>query len=102
MGEHVNEIARRHPDVDIAVVHLGGTRVLWHTVTMDAIQGVEFASTIRARRTIPVHYDDYRVFRSSLPEFLARARLSAAGDTDIRPVRGGETVSLTPMEPRSA
>jgi len=26
-------------DVDVAVVHLGGTRVLLHTVTMDATQG---------------------------------------------------------------
>ena len=32
-GGHLDEIARRHPDVDAAVVHLGGTRVLAHTVT---------------------------------------------------------------------
>lgn len=94
MGEHVREIARRHPDVDTAVVHLGGTRVLWHTVTMDAVQGVEFVRTIRAGRTIPVHYDDYRVFRSSLADFLALARLGGTGDDDIRPVVCGETVPL--------
>ena len=34
-------IAERHPDVDAAVVHLGGTRVLLHTVTMDDVQGVD-------------------------------------------------------------
>jgi L-ascorbate metabolism protein UlaG (beta-lactamase superfamily) len=29
-GEHVSEISRRHPDIDVAVVHLGGTRILFH------------------------------------------------------------------------
>ena len=45
-GTHLDEIHRRHPDIDLAVVHLGGTRVLFHTVTMDAGQGVDF---LRAR-----------------------------------------------------
>ena len=36
MGRHVDEIVRRHPDIDLLVVHLGGTRVLFHTVSMDA------------------------------------------------------------------
>jgi hypothetical protein len=37
-GDHISEIARREPDIDVAVMHLGGTRVLLHTVTMDADQ----------------------------------------------------------------
>jgi L-ascorbate metabolism protein UlaG (beta-lactamase superfamily) len=40
-GDHLDEIARRHPDIDLAVMHLGGTRVLFHTVTMDGDQGVD-------------------------------------------------------------
>ena len=96
MGEHVIEIARRNPDLDTVVVHLGGTRVLFHTVTMDAHQGVEFARTIRARRTIPVHFDDYRVFRSPLADFLDLASRAGTGVGDIRTAVCGETVPLVP------
>ena len=34
-GDHVDEVRERFPDIDAAVVHLGGTRVLLRTVTMD-------------------------------------------------------------------
>ncbi len=54
-GAHVSQIAERHPDLDVAVVHLGGTRVLLHTVTMDAAQGVDFLDRVRPGRAVPVH-----------------------------------------------
>jgi L-ascorbate metabolism protein UlaG (beta-lactamase superfamily) len=57
-GSHVDQVARRHPNIDVAVVHLGGTRVLLHTVTMDARQGVDFLERSHPRQAIPVHYDD--------------------------------------------
>jgi L-ascorbate metabolism protein UlaG (beta-lactamase superfamily) len=94
-GEHLDTIAARCPDLDAAVVHLGGTRVLWHTVTMDAPQGVDFLRRVPTPVAVPVHHDDYGVFRSRLPEFLVRAR--AAGlRTVVRPVERGATVSLRP------
>jgi L-ascorbate metabolism protein UlaG (beta-lactamase superfamily) len=96
-GEHVSEIARRHPEIDTAVVHLGGTRVLFHTVTMDAEQGVDFLHRASPRQAIPVHYDDYGVFRSPLSAFeRAAARAGLAGL--VRPVARGQTVSLDPAE----
>jgi len=98
MGEHIEEIARRHPDIDVAVVHLGGTRVLLHTVTMDARQGVEFVRSINPTRTVPVHYDDYKVFRSPLVDFLSRARESGI-DSEIQRVGRGETVVLPTHRP---
>ena len=39
----------QHPDVDVAVVHLGGTRVLAHTVTMDGPM-FGFLRRVRPRR----------------------------------------------------
>ena len=39
-GDHLTRIHARHPDIDVGIVHLGGTRVLWHTVTMDDVMGV--------------------------------------------------------------
>ena len=92
-GEHLSEIARRHPDIDVAVVHLGGTRVLLHTVTMDDEQGVDFLRRIRPGRAVPVHHDDYGVFRSPLSAFEERCRQEGLGDL-VRTVRRGETVSL--------
>jgi L-ascorbate metabolism protein UlaG (beta-lactamase superfamily) len=92
-GDHLDEIARRHDDIDVAVVHLGGTRVLLHTVTMDAAQGVDFVQRVRPRRVVPVHHDDYRVFRSPLEDFVALAR-STGVDALVRTVARGATVSL--------
>jgi L-ascorbate metabolism protein UlaG (beta-lactamase superfamily) len=94
-GEHVTEIAERHPDLDTAVVHLGGTRVLFHTVTMDAEQGVDFLERVQPPQAIPVHYDDYKVFRSPLKHFLQRAE-NAGLATQIRPVERGQTMDLAP------
>ena len=71
-GEHISEIARRHPDIDLAVVHLGGTRVLMHTVTMDAEQGVDFLRRVEPTQAIPIHHDDYGVFRSPLCRTVGR------------------------------
>ena len=92
-GDHLDEVARRHPDIDVAVVHLGGTRVLMHTVTMDADQGVDFLRRVRPGTAVPVHHDDYGVFRSPLSAFVARA--AAAGlSGSVRTVRRGETLDL--------
>ena len=92
-GDHLDDIAARHPDIDLAVVHLGGTRVLMHTVTMDAAQGVDFLGRIGPREAVPVHFDDYRVFRSPLGAFLDSVR-RAGLTTTVRPVARGDTVEL--------
>jgi L-ascorbate metabolism protein UlaG (beta-lactamase superfamily) len=99
-GDHLDEIARRHPDIDVAVVHLGGTRVLLHTVTMDAEQGVDFLRRVRPGYAVPVHHDDYPVFRSPLSAFLERAA-GAGLAASVRTVRRGETIDLT-LDPTSS
>jgi L-ascorbate metabolism protein UlaG (beta-lactamase superfamily) len=92
-GDHLTRIAERHPALDTAVVHLGGTRVLLHTVTMDADQGVDFLRRVRPRCAVPVHHDDYRVFRSPLTAFLEAAREAGLAD-GVRPVFRGATIDL--------
>jgi L-ascorbate metabolism protein UlaG (beta-lactamase superfamily) len=92
-GDHVDEIRERHPDVDVAVLHLGGTRVLLHTVTMDAVQGLDYLRRVKPARAVPVHYDDYGVFRSSLCDFVRE--VEAAGLRDlVTVVKRGHTVDL--------
>jgi L-ascorbate metabolism protein UlaG (beta-lactamase superfamily) len=92
-GEHLDEIARRYPQVDAAVVHLGGTRVLFHTVTMDGRMFEHFLRRVRPRRAVPVHYDDYGVMASGLDD--ARAAARAAGFAErLQVVARGGTVRL--------
>jgi L-ascorbate metabolism protein UlaG (beta-lactamase superfamily) len=65
-------IGERFPDIDLAILHLGGTRILrLFLVTMDGRQGVDLLELIRPAAAIPVHYDDYSVFRSPLSDFEA-------------------------------
>jgi L-ascorbate metabolism protein UlaG (beta-lactamase superfamily) len=92
-GPHLREIRERHPSIDGAVVHLGGTRVLGAVVTLDAKGGLELLEAVEPGYAVPVHYDDYTRFRSSLSDFL-----SAVGGTRwssrIRVVERGQTISL--------
>jgi L-ascorbate metabolism protein UlaG (beta-lactamase superfamily) len=92
-GSHLDAIAERYPRIDHAVVHLGGTRVLMHTVTMDDRQGVDCLRRIKPRHVIPVHHDDYGVFRSPLADFVQRARHEGLGDL-LTPIERGQSVEL--------
>ncbi len=92
-GDHLEVIRERHPEIDVAVVHLGGTRVLWHTVTMDADQGLDYLRRIGPRTAVPVHYDDYGVFRSPLSEFLTAVEGSGL-TTRVRTVGRGDRIEL--------
>ena len=78
--DRLREIPRRFPDVDLALLHLGGTRVLGIMVTMDAEQGVEAMRIVDPRTAIPIHYNDYEVFTSPLEDF--KRAVSEAGLED--------------------
>lgn len=97
-GDHLAAVHERHPDIDVAVVHLGGTRVLWQTVTMDDRQGVQFLRAVRPRTAVPVHHDDYPVFRSPLSAFLRAAEEAGLAGTLRVPSRG-ETIDLADVTP---
>ena len=92
-GPHLRQIADRHPQIDGAVVHLGGTRVLGALVTLDGRGGLELLEAVTPAFAVPVHYDDYPVFKSPLSDFLAA--VSGTGWADrVRLVERGQTVSL--------
>jgi L-ascorbate metabolism protein UlaG (beta-lactamase superfamily) len=91
----LREVVARTGPIDAAVLHLGGTRALGVLVTMDAEQGVRLVELLRPAVTVPVHHDDYSVFRSPLSDFLALAERRRA-PTRVRPVERGEVVSLVP------
>ncbi|MGV9254615.1 MBL fold metallo-hydrolase [Streptomyces sp. NPDC003697] len=88
----LEEIGRRFPDADLAVLHLGGTRLPGgFVVTMDGAQGAELARRLDYRHVLPVHYDDYSVFRSPLDDFLAEAERLGLGDRLVHCPRGERT-----------
>jgi L-ascorbate metabolism protein UlaG (beta-lactamase superfamily) len=88
--DELNEIPKRFPGVDIGIFHLGGTRVLGIMVTMDDEQGVEAIKIINPDTAIPVHYNDYDVFKSPLEDFQ-RAAEAAGLNEKIVYLAHGET-----------
>ena len=68
----LREVVDRTGPLDAAVLHLGGTRALGLLVTMDGAQGADLVELLAPARTVPVHHDDYTVFRSPLSDFVAQ------------------------------
>ncbi|CAN5775963.1 MBL fold metallo-hydrolase [soil metagenome] len=67
--DDLKEIPNRFPEIDLALIHLGGTRILGVMLTMDDKQGVEIIQLVRPEKVIPIHYNDYDVFKSPLEDF---------------------------------
>jgi L-ascorbate metabolism protein UlaG (beta-lactamase superfamily) len=89
----LGEVASRFARVDICLLHLGGTRVAGVLLTMDADQGVRLLRLIRPARAIPIHYDDYTVFKSGLDEFR-RAADAADLPTEVVYLDRGDTFTF--------
>ncbi|MEP9382877.1 MBL fold metallo-hydrolase [Nocardioides cheoyonin] len=89
----LREVADRLGTPHAMVIHLGGTRAFGLLVTMDAHQGTDLVELLGPAVTVPVHYDDYTVFRSPLEDFVRVARERQVPST-VRAVRRGEKVSL--------
>jgi L-ascorbate metabolism protein UlaG (beta-lactamase superfamily) len=76
----LREIPRRYPDIDLALLHLGGTRILGILLTMDGEQGVRALRIVAPRAAIPIHYDDYTAFKSPLRDFQRLVREAGLED----------------------
>lgn len=91
--DDLNEIPKRYPDIDLALFHLGGTQIMGILLTMDAEQGVEAIRIINPREVIPIHYNDYEVFKSPLEDF--KRAVEAAGFADrVKYLSHGETYNF--------
>ena len=94
MYDGVREVARRYPDIDVSVIHLGGTMLPGGLmVTMDGVQGADLLEAVRPRRAVPVHYEEYTVMKSPLSDFTTETdRRGLSGMVQV--VERGETVTL--------
>jgi L-ascorbate metabolism protein UlaG (beta-lactamase superfamily) len=91
--DRIHEIRARYAEIDIALLHLGGTRVLGVLLTMDAAQGVDLMRIVQPRLAVPIHYDDYTVFRSPLSDF--HEAVSEAGLSDrVHYLLRGDTLAF--------
>lgn len=91
--DDLKEIPRRYPDIHLALLHLGGTRLFGVLLTMDAKQGIQAIRIIRPKAAVPIHYNDYTVFKSPLEDFK-RAVEEAKLDTKIHYLSHGETFTF--------
>lgn len=89
----LHEIPKRYPDIDLALLHLGGTKVFGILVTMDAEQGVQAIQIIAPHLSIPIHYNDYTVFKSPLEDFM-KAVTAAGLDERVKYLRHGESYTF--------
>jgi len=87
------EIPQRYPRIDLALVHLGGTRVMGVLVTMDAEQGIRALRIIQPDLAIPIHYNDYDVFQEPLAAFV-RAVEEAGLQHKVQYLQHGEQYSF--------
>jgi len=93
--DSLEEIPRRYPGIDLGLIHTGGTTFLVTVVTMTGEQAVQAVEITRPHTAIPIHYNDFSVFRSGLEDFKKAAENSATS-TEFVYLTHGETYTFRP------
>jgi L-ascorbate metabolism protein UlaG (beta-lactamase superfamily) len=93
--DSLEDIPRRYPDIDLGLIHTGGTTFLVTVVTMTGEQGVRAVEITKPRTAIPIHYNDFSVFLSGLDDFKNAAQASTT-TTKFVYLAHGETYTFTP------
>jgi L-ascorbate metabolism protein UlaG (beta-lactamase superfamily) len=91
--DDIKEIPKRYPNVDLALLHLGGTTIMGIMLTMDAKEGLEMFKIINPKKVIPIHYNDYDVFKSSIEDFQAKVKEAGIED-HVFYLKHGETYTF--------
>ena len=93
LHDGLEHIPTRFPDIDLGLLHLGGTRVFGILVTMDADQGVRALQLIKPKTAVPIHFGDYAIFKDPIENFR-KAAAAASLTTDIHYLERGETYHI--------
>jgi len=91
--DELKKIPQRYPHIHLALLHLGGTRVLGILVTMGAEQGIRCLRIIQPKAAIPIHYNDYAVFKSPLADFK-QAAAEAGLPTELHYLNHGDAYTF--------
>ena len=96
----LRKISQRFPEIDLALLHLGGTKIFGIMLTMDAQQGVEMIRIISPHMqtpnpltVIPIHFNDYNVFKSSGDDFV-RAFNASGLENQVHYLYHGQTYTF--------
>jgi L-ascorbate metabolism protein UlaG (beta-lactamase superfamily) len=93
--DSLEDIPRRYPDIDLGLIHTGGTTFLVTIVTMTGEQAVKAVEITKPRTAIPIHYNDFSVFLSGLDDFKKAAQASTTSANFVY-LAHGETYTFTP------
>lgn len=77
LHDRLYDIPRWYPDIDLALIHAGGTTLLGTIVTMTGEQAVRAVEIVEPTTAIPIHYNDFSVFASDLDDFKHAAERSS-------------------------
>jgi L-ascorbate metabolism protein UlaG (beta-lactamase superfamily) len=78
--DDIKEIPKRYPNIDLALLHLGGTTIMGIMLTMDAKEGLEMFNIVNPKKAIPIHYNDYDVFKSPIEDFQTKVKEAGIED----------------------
>jgi L-ascorbate metabolism protein UlaG (beta-lactamase superfamily) len=92
--DQLADIRASYPDIDLGLIHAGGTTLFMTVVTMTGEQAVRATEITRPHTAIPIHYNDYSVFMSGLADFRAAAAKSSAA-TEFHYLAHGDTYTFT-------
>ncbi len=96
--DQLREILRRFSDIDLSLLHLGGTKIMGMLLAMDGKQGAQAMRIVAPKTAIPVHFNDYKVFKSPLDDFKKAVR-EAGLENKVRYLNHGETYTFdVPVE----
>jgi L-ascorbate metabolism protein UlaG (beta-lactamase superfamily) len=95
LNDRLKDIPRLYPDIDLGLIHAGGTTLFVTVVTMTGEQAVRAVEITRPHTAIPIHYNDYSVFMSGLDDFKEAAGKSMA-DAKFYYLSHGETYTFAP------
>ncbi|GAA1179195.1 L-ascorbate metabolism protein UlaG (beta-lactamase superfamily) [Kitasatospora gansuensis] len=102
----LDEVARRFPDLDLALLPINGLRIrpaFNRQVVMDAVQAAELTRALRPRLAVPIHYAftagrlrDATVLKltRNRPDLYRDAAADLAPDTAVHILTPGEPLSL--------
>ncbi|HET9999565.1 MAG TPA: MBL fold metallo-hydrolase [Ktedonobacteraceae bacterium] len=99
--DQLREIPRHFEDIDLALLHLGGVKIMGLLLTMNGKQGAQAVRIIAPKIAIPVHFNDYKVFKSPLDDFKQAVR-EAGLESKVKYLKHGETYIFdVPVESRT-
>ncbi|MEO8813862.1 MAG: MBL fold metallo-hydrolase [Mycobacterium sp.] len=96
LHDRLRDIPRWYPDIDLGLIHAGGTTLFLTVVTMTGAQAVRAVEITKPRVAIPIHYNDFSVFMSGLDDFKQAADQSSA-QTEFHYLSHGETYKFQPV-----